>query len=403
MRELNRAQARRLALRAQGFGAARSTLPVTLRDVQRVIDRVALFQIDSINVVERAHYLPLFSRLGPYDRQLLDRCFAESPRRLFEYWGHAASLIDVRLWPALQFRMARAHTEAWSSIVRIADEQPELVEQVLQDVASCGPVSSRQLRLNETGQRTGWGWNWSGVKTALEWHFASGKLTSARRNSQFERCYDVPQRVIPPALLDRQLDEEAAHLELSRRAASALGVMSESCLADYFRTRREPTRTAIHQLVATGEMEPVRVSGWDKPLWMWHQHAIPRRMSNRALLSPFDSLIFHRERLKALFNVHYRIEIYVPAAKRVHGYYVYLFLLDDELVARVDLKADRSADVLRVNGAFTEPGTTVESSRIAHQLAAELRSMASWLGLSGVQVSFDAQETLGGDLAAVLP
>lgn len=395
LRTLTAAQARRIALAAQGFGVPRPQRPATMRDVQQIIDTVAQFQIDSINVVARAHYLPLFSRLGAYPRELLDRASHRKPRRLFEYWGHAASLIDVRLQPALRFRMAGAADEAWGSMRRISQERPDLVERVYRDVRDRGPVTSRDIEQTERSAREHWGWNWSEVKTAMEWLFWSGRISSTGRNSRFERVFDLPERVLAAQLIAAPTPPvEHAIDTLVRRAAAALGVGSLGCFADYFRIPAGLAKPAVDRLVDTGELLPVRVAGWSKPAWLWHRARIPRRIDAAALVSPFDSMVFERARLRALFGFDYRIEIYVPQPKRRYGYYVYPFLLGDRFVARVDLKADRAAGVLRVLGAWLEPGS--DPDRVAAALTAELAELAGWLDLTEVAVN------PLGDLAAQL-
>jgi uncharacterized protein YcaQ len=392
---LSRTDARRVALAAQGFAGARPSRPIGIRDVQAVIDRLGQFQIDSINVVTRAHFMPLYSRLGPYDTALLENAAHRPPRRLFEYWGHAASLLDVRLQPLVRFRMQARYRDVWGGVERVARENPELVARVREDVARLGPVSARQIEHEEVRSRTNWGWNWSAVKTVLEWLFYCGEVTSARRNSQFERVYDLPERVLPPAILALPTPGPAESVAgLVRVAARALGVATERSLRDYFRTRSTATRAAIAELVEGGELVPVGVEGWNGPAYLWHAAKHPRRVAARALISPFDSLIFERTRLEQLFGFFYRIEIYVPEAKRVHGYYVYPFLLGEQFVARVDLKADRGRGLLRVNSAWLEPGQ--DPTYVAAELAAELVSMAQWLGLRGVEV------LPRGDLAPIL-
>ena len=394
---LSRGQARRVALAAQGFGRPRPDREPTMRDLQGLISRLGQFQIDSINVVIRAQFMPAFSRLGPYDVGLLERAAHRAPRRVFEYWGHAASLIDVNLQPALRFRMdAGAHI--WGNVDRMARENPTLVEDVRAQVAAHGPISARQLESEEVRDRSQWGWNWSSVKTVLEWLFYLGEVAAAYRNSQFERVYDLPERVLPRAVFDRPTpSREESVRELVRRAAAALGVASEFCLRDYFRTEPDATRSAIADLVEARELLPVRIEGWEnKATYLWHDARHPRSVDARALLSPFDSMVFERARLEKLFGFNYRIEIYVPEPKRVYGYYVYPFLLGDRFVARVDLKADRSADVLRVNAAWLEHGPGIDPAEVAAELAVELARMAGWLGLSGVQV------LPRGDLAPVL-
>ena len=389
-------EARRIALAAQGLATPRPERPVGMRDVQAAVTRLGQFQIDSVNVVTRAHFTPLFSRLGPYDTALLERAAHTPPRRLFEYWGHAASLVDVQLQPLLRFRMQAGYRDVWPRIERVAREQPGLVQLVRDEVAARGPVSARQLEIEEERDHSHWGWNWSSVKTVLEWLFYCGEVTSARRNSQFERVYDLPERVLPAAVLavPTPTAEESVR-GLVARAARALGVASELSLRDYFRTRPAMTRDAIAALVEAGQLVPVRLGREvGKPLYLWHEARVPRRVHARALLSPFDSMVFERERLHRLFDFFYRIEIYVPQAQRVHGYYVYPFLLGEALVARVDLKADRQAGVLRVHSAWGEPGH--DPLEVADELAAELVTMAGWLGLQGV-----APPPLG-DLAAPL-
>jgi uncharacterized protein len=383
---LSKAEARRIALAAQGFGVPKRERPLTMRDVQAVTSRLAQFQIDSINVVTRAQFMPLFSRLGPYDPALLERAAYQAPRRLFEYWGHAASLIDVALQPLLRFRMEPGFRDVWAGVERVALENADLIPFVREEVAARGPISARDLEVVEQRDRSNWGWNWSRVKTVLEWLFYVGEVTSAYRNSQFERVYDVPERVIPSAVLAMPTPTPQESVTgLIRRAARALGIASESCLRDYFRTRVAMTRRAIATLVESGELIPVVVQGsGSRPWYLWHKARVPRRIEARSLLSPFDSMIFERARLQRLFDFVYRVEIYVPEPKRVHGYYVYPFLLDEQFTARVDLKADRMRGVLRVNAAWIEPG--YDSYDVATELASELKIIAEWLGLETVEI-----------------
>jgi len=385
-KSLSKAEARRIALVAQGFGVPRLERPVTMRDVQAVTSRLAQFQIDSINVVARAQFMPLFSRLGPYDPALLERAAYQAPRRLFEYWGHAASLIDVSLQPLLRFRMEPGFRDVWAGVERVARENADLIPFIRDEVAARGPISARDLEVVEERDRSNWGWNWSRVKTVLEWLFYTGEVTSAYRNSQFERVYDLPERVIPRSVLAMPTPTpQESVMGLVRRAARALGIASESCLRDYFRTRGAMTRHAITTLVESGELIPVVVQGSaGRPWYLWHEARVPRRVNARALLSPFDSMIFERARLERLFDFVYRVEIYVPEPKRVHGYYVYPFLLGEQFVARVDLKADRAGGVLRVNAAWIEPGHNPYA--VATELSSELKIMAEWLGLQRVEI-----------------
>ncbi|MET0819428.1 MAG: crosslink repair DNA glycosylase YcaQ family protein [Aeromicrobium sp.] len=393
-------QARRIALAAQGFTRPRPGLDgqVTARHVARVVERLGFFQIDSVNVLQRAHYLPLYSRLGAYDVELLHRASSRSPRRLFEYWAHEAALVDVRLWQAFRFRMATADTKAWGGPRRIGQDKPEFVAWVLQEVQSRGPLTAREIEHDVPRETGHWGWNWSEVKMALEYLFFKGEVTAARRNSAFERVYDVPGRVIPRAQLDAPpIDDAEAHRVLVAHAASALGVATLQCLRDYFRMEPAQTKAAIVDLVETGELLPATIAGWNRPAFLHRDAVRPRAVRARALLSPFDPLVFERTRTERLFDFRYRIEIYVPAHQRVHGYYVLPFLLGDRLVARVDLKADRRAGVLRVLGAWAEPHAPEHT---AAELAAELRLMARWLGLDAVEPP--ATGDLAGELTTCL-
>ena len=375
---------------------------VTMRHLQRTVDRVAQFQIDSVNVVQRAHYLPLFSRLGPYDTGLLDRAAGRSPRRLFEYWAHAASLVDIRLEPALRFRMARAESEAWGSMRRVVRDHPDLVATVLAEVGRL-PGTARQLeeRLVEDlpvpGDRSAeWGWNWSAVKTATEWLLWSGRTSVARRTPQFERVFDLPGRVLPPVVAGAATPEDpAAVLALVRRAAAALGIGTLGCLADYFRLDRGETAVAIAALEHTGELTPVAVPGWTRQAWLWHAARRPRRVEAVALLSPFDSLVFERRRLRGLFDFDYGLEIYVPGPRRRYGYYVYPFLMGERLVARVDLKADRQVGELVVRSGWLEDGADPQIVRPA--LRGELDLLAGWLGLAAVRAVPAAEWGLPGN------
>ena len=393
--DLSRAQARRIALAAQGFADPRPRGVPDSRALSRVLGRIGLIQIDSVNVLSRAQYLPLYSRLGPYPRHLLDRASGKAPRRLVEYWAHEASLVPVRTHPLLRWRMARAHSEAWGGPRRIAKDRPDLVKQVLEDVREHGPMTAREIDDDmERTQDYNWGWNWSDVKRALEFLFFAGDITVAGRNSQFERLYDVPERVLPRSVLDAPTPtSDEAHRDLVRIAARAHGVATAQCLKDYFRTAPETTAQAIAELVEAGELLPVSIEGWKRQAYLHAEARVPRRVNTRALVSPFDSLVFERTRTEALWDFRYRIEIYVPAPKRVFGYYVLPFLLGDRLVARVDLKSDRAAGALLVQSAHAEPRAPVET---AAELATELVQLAGWLGLSAVSVNG------AGDLAAPL-
>jgi uncharacterized protein YcaQ len=392
---LSLAQARRVALAAQGFTDPRPTGPVTMRHLKRVLARTGLLQIDSVNVLQRAHYLPMFSRLGAYPTSLLDRAAYRAPRELFEYWGHEASLIPVALQPYLRWRMAEAHVHAWGGMRRVAEQQPDLVAWVLDEVRDRGPLTAAEIEQDVPRITSQWGWNWSDAKAALEWLFWTGEVTASGRNGAFARVYDLTERALPAAVLNAPTPSDAdACRELVRIAALALGVAAEVELRDYFRLPVAGSRQAIAELVDSGELRPVTVAGWRQRAYLHADAKVPRRVRASTLVSPFDPLVWERSRAQRLFGFHYRIEIYVPAAQRVHGYYVLPFLLGDRLVARVDLKADRKSGVLRVPGAWVEAGQPV--GEVAEALATSLRELAGWLGLD------DVAPAERGDLAVPL-
>jgi uncharacterized protein len=381
--QLTQLQARRIALAAQGFTDPAPTGVPNLRHLRRVVGRTGLLQMDSVNVLQRAHYLPLYSRLGPYPTELLDRAAYRRPRELFEYWGHEASLIPVALHPALRWRMAAWRTEAWGSMRRIATEQPELVRWVRDEVKVNGPLTAAEIEHDAPRSKDNWGWNWSVVKQALEYLFYAGEVTAAARNGAFARLYDLPERVLPADVLATPTPTDAeAFRTLVAVASRSLGVAAEFELRDYFRLPVEAARTAIADLVAAGELRPVKVEGWRQPAYLHPAAKLPRRVRGDRLISPFDPLIWERARTERLFGFFYRIEIYVPAPKRVHGYYVLPFLQDDRFTARVDLKADRKAGTLLIPAAWSEPD--VDPAATAAALAVELRRLAGWLGLSAV-------------------
>lgn len=391
------AQARRTAIAAQGLAAPRPAAP-TARHLQRVVDAVGVLQIDSIQVLARSHTLPLFSRLGPYDPGLLRRAAEEPPRRLVEYWAHEASFVAPSTHRLLRWRMARAASDAWGSVRSVVAEHPGVVEAVRAEVTAGGPMTARELEAalahDAPRARDHWGWNWSAVKRACEHLFFTGELTAAGRTASFERRYDLAERVLPAEVASApDPSEPDAVRGLVALSARALGVADETSLRDYFRLRPGPSRAAVAELVEEGSLVPVDVRGWARPAYRWASAPRPRRVRARALLSPFDSLVWHRPRTEELFGTRVRLEVYTPAAQRVHGYYVLPFLLGDALVARVDLKADRARGVLVVLAAHAEPHAPPEA---AAELAAELGELARWLGLGEVEVA------PRGDLAARL-
>jgi hypothetical protein len=394
VRSLSVGQARRLAIGAQGLTGTRATSPPDRRHLRRVLKHTGLLQIDSVNVLARAHYLPAFSRLGPYPVDLVDR-MAFTHRELFEYWGHEAALLPVELHPLMRWRMARweKRLDDWGRLAKVKQERPGYVEWVYDEVVRRGPVSAGEVAEDQKRGNEEWGWNWTDAKTALEYLFFVGRVTtSSRRN--FERLYDLPERVLPERILALPTpDEHEAQRQLLLRAARLHGVGTLGDLADYFRIKNPEARPRIAELVEDGRLEPVEVRGWSQPAYALPDVVVPRRMAGSSLLVPFDPLIWERDRTERLFGFRYRIEIYVPAHKRVHGYYVLPFLLGDALVARVDLKADRAAGVLRVQAAWLEPGAPAHT---AEALAAELTLVMQWLGLDDVVVE------PRGDLATAL-
>ncbi|MGB8878983.1 MAG: crosslink repair DNA glycosylase YcaQ family protein [Solirubrobacteraceae bacterium] len=401
--KLSLARARRIALAAQGFGRPRPTTPPSAARIAKLVAQLGLLQLDSVNVFERSHYMPVFSRLGPYDKSRLDRIAGHGTgridRRLVEYWAHEASLIPIELHPLFRWRMADVDREAWGSISRVAREQPELVAETFELVAREGPIRARDLAPAHpvrAAPQPGHMWNWHEGKVALEHLFFTGRIGAARRVN-FERLYDTIERVLPPAILDQPTQsQDEAQRALLRIAAGALGVATEPDLGDYFRLPRGDSKARVAELVAAGELLPVEVEGWAVPAYLWPAARQPRRPHARALLSPFDSLIWFRQRTERLFGFRYRIGIYTPAPQRVHGYYVLPFLLGDRLVARVDLKSDRGRGALLVQGAYAEAG--VDGSYVAGELADELRLVAGWLGLNDVVVA--RRGDLAGKLAA---
>ncbi len=377
-------EARRIALAAQGFAAPRPRAAARSR-LRSVFDRVGVIQIDSVNVLIRSHYLPLFSRLGTYDASLLDD-LAYHPRRreLFEYWGHEASLVPLALQPLFRWRMARAERleAGWHHVTELARTRPRFIEKVLEQIEERGALSAGEVV--DGGKSGGSWWGWSDGKRALEWLFWAGKITTAQRRG-FERVYDLVERVLPGAILALPTPSEAdAQRELVRIAARACGIGTEQDLRDYFRLSAADAKPRIAELCETGELTAVAVEGWKQIAYLSGSAKLPRKIDAQALLSPFDSLVWERSRTERLFGFSYRLEIYTPAHKRVHGYYVLPFLCGDQLVARVDLKSSRKDHVLEVHGVHEEEG--VRGTGVARALAGELRTMAGWMGHGEVRV-----------------
>jgi len=375
---LTLAQARRMAVAAQGLHRPRPTGRVDRRQVRSLLDRLGLVQIDSVNVLVRSHELPLWSRLGPHPRGALE----DLGRRgeAFEYWVHEASFVPSEQWP-IHRRLEPHWVDRWAS--RVEGERPGYLEAVYEEVARNGPLSAGEL--SDPGTKTGPWWGWNHGKQALELLFAAGRL-AVRRRRTFEREYDLPERVLPASVLAQPVpSDEEARVILIGIAARALGVATAADLCDYHRLKLTRTRDAIDRLTAEGALEPVEIEGWKDVAYVHPEAARPRAAVASTVLSPFDSLVFFRPRVERLFGFRYRLEIYTPAPKRTYGYYVLPFLLGDRLVGRLDLKSDRQSGVLRVPAAWAEDG--VDHGEVAESMARELVGLSAWLGLGDVDVA----------------
>jgi uncharacterized protein YcaQ len=383
---LSLAEARRLALAAQGFARAPRGA-IRHRQLQAQIERIGVLQIDSVNALVRSHYLPAFSRLGHYEPELLDDLAWGKPKRrsLFEYWGHEASLLPLQLYPLLRWRMQRAADGQgiYRQLAEFGRQQQAVIRRVLQAVREQGALGAGSL--STRSERAGPWWDWSAEKHALEWLFAAGQVAVAGRRG-FERLYDLPERVIPAAQLEHpEIDQAEAQRQLLLRSAAALGVATERDLRDYFRLDASDAKARIAELVEAGELQPVTVQGWKQTAYCHGEPSIPRRVRASALLSPFDSLIWERERTERLFGFRYRLEIYTPPDKRVYGYYVLPFLHHERLLARVDLRSERAQGRLAVHAVHLEEAVLSEEALLA--LAAQLLALAQWLGLEQVALN----------------
>jgi uncharacterized protein YcaQ len=388
MESLSPAQARRVALAAQGFGTAPKAA-VGIRQLRSAVSRLSVLQLDSVNVFERSHYLPLFARLGHYDKADLDRLVFAKGSDYTEYWAHEAALIPVEHWPLFRWRMDWwrdyyvTHPDAW-----LQSNEGHL-EWVRAELAEKGPLAASQIEDDSRKGKTGW-WDWSDTKRALEYLFRVGEVVSAGR-TRFERTYALPAQKLPSAVLDQQIPATDAVRELIRKSAVAHGIGTIRDLADYYRIKQGPAKAAADELVDAGELLRVAVPGWG-PTYLHRDARIPRRIEAAALLSPFDPVVWERARAERMFGFHYRIEIYTPAEKRVFGYYTLPLLIDEQLVGRIDLKSDRQARVLRVQSAWHEGDHPVDVDRVV----ALLRQTAAWQGLDGIEY------TGRGDLSAAL-
>jgi uncharacterized protein YcaQ len=385
--QLSIKQARRLALAAQGFTGRLPPATITARHVTRLIERLGVLQIDSVNALVRSHYLPLYSRLGNYPQKLLDQAAWSQGRHrtLFEYWGHEASLLPIELYPLMRWRMRRASLGEgiYQQMAKFGREQQATIARVLQAVRDQGALGAGSL--NTRQERAGPWWDWSEEKHALEWLFAAGEVTVAGRRG-FERLYDLPERVLPSSIINHpEVSEADAQRGLLVHAVKALGVGTEKDVRDYFRQDPAPAKAGLAELVEEGAIEVVQVKGWKQPAYVLPEFTVPKKVTASALLSPFDSLIWERARTERLFDFHYRLEIYTPAHKRVYGYYVLPFLHHERIAARIDLRAERAAGRLAVHAVHEEEPGLDEEGMFA--LAANLRRLADWLGLPEVLIN----------------
>ncbi len=369
--------ARKIVLGAQGF-AAKSPKAVGARQFASVMARLGLIQLDSVNVCVRSHYMPFYSRLGSYDCDALDG-WINTTGRHFEYWAHEASVMPAEAYPLWVWRMKE--WQPWKRAVSVMEEHPELRDDVLAQVRERGPISVKELEAPKARTRPWWGYGPG--KIVLEHLFATGELT-ALRGKNFSRKYDLPERAIPASHREGAYEKLAAHKELLLRSVRHLGIGTAKDIADYYRLKIGKCRPLLAELAAEGSIDEVAIPGWKGPVYRDPGAKCPRGISGAALLSPFDPVTWYRDRAERLFDFHYRIEIYTPAEKRKFGYYVLPFLLDGELVGRVDLKADRKENVLRVPSAFCEEGQ--DKARVSAALSAELERFAAWRGLSEISL-----------------
>ena len=393
------AMARRIALAAQGFGA-RPASPVGIRQLTALVNRLELLQIDSVNVFERSHYMPAFSRLGAYDKTQLDRLTTGREARFTEYWAHEASFLPINVWPLFHWRMQHYRDRSAGTPGDWSHANRPMLDWLMAELAANGPMRASAIE-HDANKRSGPWWGWSDVKIGLEILFRWGDVVSAGRN-RFERVYALPERVFPPELLGRTISTADAHRELVSRSARAHGIGTVKDFADYFRLKSAPTLVAMRELAEAGELIPVEVPGWGPrggagAAWLHRDARLPRAMDAQAVLSPFDPVVWERARALRLFDFHYRIEIYTPEPKRVFGYYSLPILLGDTVVGRVDLKNDRQAGVLRVQAAWAEPAAPADT---AGRLAQVLREAAEWQGLSEIVVA--PRGNLAAGLAAEL-
>lgn len=408
--QLSLAEARRVALAAQGLHrpSPHASPGLGAAALARSVAARGLVQIDSVQVLARAHLVPAYSRHGAYDVAALDRAAGHGPRRLVETWAHEASFVPVSTYPLLAARRRRAQEDAWSNSSSVARSHPGVVARVRELVAELGPVTAAGVQdaiehEHPRGPRTEWGWNWTVAKRCLELLFATGGVAVAGRTATFERLYDLPERVLPGAVIADEPDDAACARGLLEIGARAHGVGTLACFRDYFRLRGPLVAAACASLVEEGVLRPVTVRGWDAPVYLHRDASLPATARARTLVSPFDPLVWFRPRLAALFGVDYRIGIYTPAPRRTFGYYALPLLVGDRFVARLDLRLDRRAGALEVLGAYREPGRlpgarTQTLADVPQVIERELARLGAWLGASTVVVPDGAR----GDLVSAL-
>lgn len=378
---ISAATARRIALAAQGFGQRRPG-DIGTRQLNLLLERLGLLQIDSVNVFERSHYLPVFARLGTFDKALLDRLTLTRGAPYHEAWAHVASFVPRDTWPLWHWRRSEARnrhltgTDPWPTANRAT------LDWLRAELAAKGPLAASQIEHESNRPRGAW-WDWNDVKVGLEYLFGWGDVVSAGRRG-FERVYDLPERTLPSEILTSEVGRVDAQRELTRRAVQALGIGTVRDIADYYRLYQADTKAALSDLIESGAVIPVTVEGWGAPAFLDSGARIPRRIETAALLSPFDPIVWERARTERMFGFRYRIEIYTPAPKRVFGYYTLPALVDEAIVGRIDLKNDRQAGVLRVQSAWREPDAPAS---VEQRLVPVLREIAAWQGLSEIVVA----------------
>ena len=381
MTDISAAQARRIALAAQGFGRPAGGGATGIRQLGSLVDRLGLLQLDSVNVYERSHYLPVFARLGHYDKADLDRLTFGRASRYTEYWAHEAAIIPMTARPLFQWRMDARRAKQTADVTGWAHGNRAMLDWLLAELAAKGALAASQIE-HDANRGSGSWWGWSDVKVGLEYLFGWGDVVSAGR-TRFERTYALAEQRVPAAILNESVAEPEAVRRLMALAARAHGIGTLADIADYYRIKQGPAKAAVADLLDSGELVPVTVAGWKQPAYLHRDARVPRRVDAAALLSPFDPVVWARPRAERLFDFHYRIEIYTPAHKRVFGYYTLPVLVGDSIVGRIDLKSDRQNRVLRVQSAWREPGAP---AGVEQRVAPLLEAARLWQGLDRIEV-----------------